>query len=537
FRDSVRARGIPFEVASHWSMPPIRVAELINPQLLGDAEGENLQDFWGVGVYGKVRRPFFLSIYPGLLIAIGVATGIIRRVRGTAFFVTTAALSILFAAGEHTPLLRWAHDAGIAGAVRYPEKFIILGIFAGIVYAARPLDALFSGDRAVLRVARIIAAVIFAATSALALLGTTRFHEPLFRAVWRVPQGLEAGGMLAASQSGWMRSAAAALVLLLLLAAMPRLRRSLAIVLAGIFVVAELGSLSTRIAPRAPAAFYDPPPAVGKLPPNRDDYRVFHLAAEQRGEFADAYLRPQPDGEWLVRNAMTPYFPAAYGIRLVLGGDFDLTNLLVTDDLAAAMADFSNVSDEWVTPMAAMSNAQYVVLFRDPRLAFAEGRGEMRAVQPIEVRHAGAFPRYYFARQIVTIRDGRDLVQRLASKRHPLSTAFIHEAAFTPAPARVTRVSETTQSARIDVEARGRALLVMSVTPHKYWRITIDGAETQAMVTNLGYQSVVVPAGRHVVEMRYRNPLIAAGGAVSAAALLGLLLFARRGAPRPARED
>ncbi|HEY0370871.1 MAG TPA: hypothetical protein VGD79_02660, partial [Thermoanaerobaculia bacterium] len=69
--------------------------------------------------------------------------------------------------------------------------------------------------------------------------------------------------------------------------------------------------------------------------------------------------------------------------------------------------------------------------------------------------------------------------------------------------------------------------LVISVTPHKYWTIAIDGREASAIVTNVGFQGVVVPAaGNHVVAMRYRNPLIAAGAAISAAALLALAFVA-----------
>jgi uncharacterized membrane protein YfhO len=66
----------------------------------------------------------------------------------------------------------------------------------------------------------------------------------------------------------------------------------------------------------------------------------------------------------------------------------------------------------------------------------------------------------------------------------------------------------------------------MSVTPHKYWTITIDGRPTDAVVTNIGFQGVNVPAGRHVVEMRYRNTLIPVAAAISAAALLALAFVA-----------
>nr|MDQ3283902.1 YfhO family protein [Acidobacteriota bacterium] len=93
---------------------------------------------------------------------------------------------------------------------------------------------------------------------------------------------------------------------------------------------------------------------------------------------------------------------------------------------------------------------------------------------------------------------------------------------------RVLRWRETANTAAIDVAADGTAFLVMSVTAHKYWSVTIDGVEVPSVLTNLGYQGVVVPRGRHLVVMRYRNPMIAAGAAISAATLLALLFFGLR---------
>ena len=52
--------------------------------------------------------------------------------------------------------------------------------------------------------------------------------------------------------------------------------------------------------------------------------------------------------------------------------------------------------------------------------------------------------------------------------------------------------------------------------------MSIDGVAATPLVTNLGYQGVEIPPGRHTVEMRYRNPLIAIGGAVSAIILLAM---------------
>jgi uncharacterized membrane protein YfhO len=92
----------------------------------------------------------------------------------------------------------------------------------------------------------------------------------------------------------------------------------------------------------------------------------------------------------------------------------------------------------------------------------------------------------------------------------------------------VLRWRESANDAAIDVVADGTSFLVMSVTAHKYWTIFIDGVEARAVLTNLGYQGIVVPRGRHLVTMRYRNPLIAAGAAISLATLLALLFFGVR---------
>jgi uncharacterized membrane protein YfhO len=120
-------------------------------------------------------------------------------------------------------------------------------------------------------------------------------------------------------------------------------------------------------------------------------------------------------------------------------------------------------------------------------------------------------------------RDVDEFVRKLTAGGHSREVAFVGSGAFGPAHGVVRTVQEWTNGARIDVAAAGRAFLVMSVTPHRYWRVTVDGKPVQSVVTNIGYQGVAIPAGRHIVEMRYRNPLIAIGGAISIAALAAVV--------------
>ena len=228
----------------------------------------------------------------------------------------------------------------------------------------------------------------------------------------------------------------------------------------------------------------------------------------------------------------------------MLNSDYDATSLVSSEDFVIAAVMLSKRAPRtWIDTVAAMSNVHYVSLYEPFAEALAGARGDFRDIQPVRfVADAGHIPRYYFATQIVPIGGREDLVERLASHPYDLRDAFVDrsstvgrslshvKAGHAAAAARgsVLEVREQANRARIGVAAEGWSFLVMSVTPHKYWRVTVDGVETEAIVTNVGYQGVVVPAGRHVVEMVYRNPLVATGGAVSVIAILALALISKR---------
>ncbi len=84
---------------------------------------------------------------------------------------------------------------------------------------------------------------------------------------------------------------------------------------------------------------------------------------------------------------------------------------------------------------------------------------------------------------------------------------------------------------RVHVDARARSLLVLRVTAVPGWRATIDGKPLTLRTTHTVLLAAVVPAGRHVVVLRYWPPLLRAGlliAAVSAAGLLAVLAWAGR---------
>jgi hypothetical protein len=74
---------------------------------------------------------------------------------------------------------------------------------------------------------------------------------------------------------------------------------------------------------------------------------------------------------------------------------------------------------------------------------------------------------------------------------------------------------------RVRVEARleGAGFLVLLDGHDSGWRATVDGRAADVLRANVGFRAVPVPAGTHVVEMRYRPRSAMAGLLVSALAV------------------
>ena len=434
--DSIRARGFEFDVVTAWSTPIARVAELAWPGAVDPRHYER-------------GTPFYLSIYPGLLITLLVGAGFVMRSRGAALTAAILGVSWLLALGDHTPLWRWLYDAGLARSVRYPEKFLLMGAFAMVVFGALALD---------------------------------RF---------------------------------------------PRATTRIGAVLATAFLLVDLGRTLPDLAPRMPAEFLsDPPQLARQLPRERDSWRLMHVVEFQSRDPQFRAFHTEPDLYWIRRNALRPMMPARWGIRTVMELDYDLTALLPTTDFAEVAFWLAHGRADWPALVAPMANARYLGAYDDPARALARVGGDRTQVQPVRITPLGNHPRYFFAERAEIIRDVRDFAGKLAVAGSTRGVAYVGRP-VPIGPGRVERVIETANTATIHVATRGPSFLVISVTPHKYWTITIDGRAAESIVTNVGFQGVVIPeAGRHVVQMRYRNPLVLAGAAISAAALLALAFVA-----------
>jgi hypothetical protein len=542
--DSARSRPFDFDLVSAWSMPWAKYGEMIFPNILGHISIKQVMWYWGGGLYTGMGSPFLFSVYVGLAVIALAVGGMFVRPRGGRLVLVIFIVSSLLALGGHTPLLRWLFNAGIAKSIRYPEKFILMAIFAVIVFSAQMLERIFAGDEDVRAGALGFTAAATSVSAVIAMAGLTPLYGRVFMKIWGLTAGATANRMVSLSWHDWIIAAVRGALIIALLFTMRVRARAVWLTVAALFIAGDLALVTWELNPRMPRRFFDPPPIARTLPPNRTDYRLFHevdwygteKAAQQYFSTGDAVY-------WVVRNGLFPMTPAGSRVRTVLERDYDKTDLLPTVDLTDCVWDLKRSGrGDWWQPFMSMSNAWFRADYRPFESEKKRTGGRMKESVPVRFIEGVHYPRYYFADQIITIKDRHDFVKKLSTATYSAATAFVARPSFVPARGIVSAVSETANRATIDVESFGQGFLVMSVTPHKYWRIRVDGTPAEPIITNIGYQGIMVTPGRHRVEMSYRNEMVRMGmliSAITAAILILLAIVFRRSTPArvPAYEE
>jgi hypothetical protein len=526
--DSARSRPFDFDLVSAWSMPWSKLAELIYPNILGHISVRHVMWYWAGGLYPGMGSPFLFSIYVGLLVVALTVGGALARPRGGRLVILLSLLSGILALGSHTPLLKLLYKAGIATTIRYPEKFAMIGVFTIIVFSAQMLDRVLAGDTIVRDGAIGFSVATTAVAGTLAIIAFTPLYNRTFMRIWGLTAGGGATRMIALSRQDWIAAAVRGAIVVGVLATACRIPHRIWLLVAGLVVAGDLAYVTSELNPRMPRWFFQPPPVSAQFPANRADFRLFH-EADWYGteEIARQFFSTGDAVYWVVRNGLFPMTATGSKLRGVIERDYDKTALLPTVDLAESVWDVKRSGrGDWWEPFMAMSNAWYRGVYRNFDEERKRVRGDFKRSTPIRFIETTHYPRYYFADQIVTIRDRHDFVGKLSNESFSRKVAFVGQPSFVPARGTVRSVSESANRAVLDVDSPGQGFLVMSVTPHKYWRITVDGRSVPAVVTNIAYQGVIITPGRHRVVMEYRNELVQIGLLISITLIVILTLIA-----------
>jgi len=521
-------------MADIWSMPPVRLAELLSPYALGRVE-KGAWGFWGLRFYPGQSTPFIYSLYPGLLTTVLAAVVVAaafraprRRVSRAALLWTGAGLvGVGLAAGRFLPFWPLARGLPLVSGLRYPERFVVLLLLPLVVLAARGFDRLLRGHAATRRTAQALllaAGALFAVAAVAGLLSGAALWaglglpaEPAARMPLLAAQDAVVGVFTAlaflvalnglASRWHWATAALLALAALDLVHAGGRLMRTKA--------AAEMAAAPPVIRPLLDAAGLGP---------------VFHAAgwvADRESDFSFA----------------RPPMPAFWGVATAFEPDFDLTELRWSTAATAAFLEVLQAQPRTGLAVARRRGVAAFIRLRsgvkvvDARVVTPEG-----ADSAVELRFLeGPRPLVYLTPQVEGAAGAAGWMQTVLRPGFSAADTVIVDSADA---ARVPAVPSSGGVAlrdywpgRIaaDVQVLGPSAGVVAVnqTWDEFWSARLDGVACPILKADLSLMAVVVPPGGHRLELAYADPWLARGLTVSAAALLalGALALSPRRAP------
>ncbi len=551
---SDRGEGLSWEIATGWSMPPARALELVLPRIYGDPlrSGEGLYFGWGVHDRGF---PFVVSIYPSLpILVLGIAALARSRTPRRRAWLTMAVAGALLALGRHTPLYGWLFEyVPPFASLRYPEKFALLPAAALVFAGALGLEHLLAqrergrrGD-ADLPLAFAGLAVALAIGALVVVRWAPTRVEDFVAANSGIPIGARS---LAAALDFYRFEFGAALlisILTLIALALLRARRP-----AGRWIVAALALLVAgdllrvhgRLIDTLPASAYDPSPLARQVAGSGE--RIWTTSDEEQGpEILLRGIGAQARDLSTRVARLDSWVGASWGLSYPLSTDFALM-FTAPQRRAIGIARELRAADDrerFHRLLGAWGVSRTVIRKDSVRLA-----AEIRAGNPVPATATLAsnpfvLPGYRFVGRAESHVDPAAAryaalasTIRPADLEHLVAPPWQGERTF-DGSARVLRVEDAGDTLRLRVGTSGPALLVVATTYDRFWSARAGGDELPVVESALGYLAVPLPAGTRDVTLRYRDPWLRVGAAISFAALVGLALalrlLGRRGAAAP----
>jgi len=551
---SPRAGGLPLAHAAVWSAPPARLAELAWPRFFGDPGRvqEGLYFGWHLNDRGY---PYVPSLYPGLLLSILGFSALVRwPIPRRAAWAAAAVLGSALALGRHDPLYGLLRRVmpGLA-LLRFPEKFALLAVAALAVAGALGWQRLAAERRAGRRDAAdfplALAAVVLATAAALALLLAARPRV----AAWLVaahgapnPGSSDlARGVAYLQAEGWAAVAtAAAVVLLLALCRFARLPERALGASAVALLAVDLWHYGHGLVQTLPAVAYRQPPPLARV--------LLEHGGQGRGALKRIYVEPEladrPDlvprsgnpALSLVRTQLArldPYTGALWGLSYALNEDYDLM-LTSWGRLALFVFHSEERQPELADRFLGAWNVGALAL-RRPATEWIPEAGRDGVPRPARlVPNPFVLPRYRFPRQASFHPSYASALAVARQERYALG---LHEHCVRPEerpaivvygpPPAVLALADRGGRLTMRYRAAGPAFFTFAATYDPGWEAAVDGATLPLYPTAACQIGLELPAGEHALDLRFREPRVGLGAAIS----LATLALCAVAAARPSR--
>ncbi len=511
-----------YAYAASWSLHPEEAFSLVVPEFVGanlQTNEASIQTYWG-------RNPFKLNHeYAGLIPLLLLPLAIIARRRRAEVWLFTglAIASLVYALGATTPLFHFFYWL-VPGVklFRAPSSIMFIFAIAVVTAAALGLEGLRSaeGEEDWQRVSRQGVVYLWSAAGVfllLAVLGsigalTDIWTGAIYSDIDPAKLGALQNNLPNITRGLWLTAVLAGLV-----AAGWQLRSRGVLPQAGwITALAVLSVLDLmRVDPQFirvvnPGVYFP-----------RDDVTEFLLRERRESNLFRVFPLPG-----------SPYQPnhfALYGLEEFAGHHGNEMGR------SRAVTNLSRPGTN-VVRLLQLLNVNYIV--SGAPLEVPELREVFRGQRSIVYKLKSPMERAFLVGQVEVVSDSLALARLSGFDFFPRVSAMLDSDPELPVEAGVTgrvRWREWgVNNQKLEVEASGPALLVVSDNYYPAWHATVDGESVPVVRANYLMRAVPVPAGNHEVEFVYRSALFRASvwtslvSILAVVALIGTTRFSAR---------
>lgn len=509
------------------SWDPRQAAEWLIPFLFGRPDVLDKGAFWGMEFFTGVP-PYYLSLYPGLLMLALIAASGLPRSRAGAWAWGGIAGGIFLSLGRFNPAAAWLFVH--AKSLRYPIKFWLPAAVGASLLCGLGFERLARGDQ---RARRIFGWTLAALALAFAAFWAFLTFAPHPAEAWLHLFIPRPAPFIANERLRWAGLCLMSLLILTALAVASRISRRWwtagGALLLAIHAGAQLWLLRPLYPMDAVQPYLVPPPALAWVPADllvvHPDYNyLFGPSTLRQGNYPELHTR------WLERRSFYELYPFSgpvWGLRYELntspeGLDTYLARRAQTEILHAKNPERLQMLAAWGVGRLLINHPLAPVPPHARLLTRIPSFG--RELLVFEV--TGRAPEVFLARRVFREPDIPTNYKRLTDPGFdPRSDAVIFGRGRSPETtgggvARVLRHGP--ESCEIETDAGAGGALLVVQRSNLLFEAAIDGHPAEVRTANAYRIGIEVPAGRHRVRLFIdRRPLHRS----LAAALAGLLLL------------
>ncbi len=508
------------EQARTWPLELIQLVNVGFPNFLGNDRQPGHNDFWGGHLFDR-NYPLYYSLYTGFGALILAALALKKKLdRKRKAILWTALLFFLIACGRYSPLFFLYRLMPVVSSIRYPVKYLLGSSFSLSILAAMGYQTMEESREKKTR-SELCLLLIAAGLGGLywALKGKIISTLNLLFLVEKESSLHELGRSI---ETGMLFLSLYAVLFYIRAKGKIFSRAILTIIL--VLSILDPAFHNRHVNPTVHLSFFEKPKLIESLEGSKIIYRDDYFSPfSKKHNFDNLHLLRY------LYQSLYPYSALGEGVRYILNKDFYAS---YSREYKSLMKLIQALSEEEKFKILEYLGCSHTI--SETRIFPHREATEWKIneysfwLQPVSKKIPSVFPVFQtIAAGSIKERMKIFLDSEFDPYRQAVLSKRINLGAETGGEEKVIIKprKESQSCASYSIETTADVLLVIPGNYARGWKARIDGKKAEVLEVNIFSKGVLVPSGRHEVEIKYLPATFVAGASLSLIAFFLVLVF------------